>query len=198
MSEKWASELFKCGYNCSQSVFAAHAAKFGIDTATALKLSAPLGGGVGRMREVCGAFSACAMLLGLKEATRRRLARKEAENLRAHPAARRGIQAGERLDNLPRNPETAKGRAHVADSRRPHGGILRKTPVPASGGVRRRARAGVPFAVNLHFCAAPPDFGAVIFLTNCAESCRKAIARKRFCLTRFLRVVLIFPYERSR
>ena len=63
MAEKWASELFKCGYNCSQSVFAAHAAKFGIDTATALKLSAPLGGGVGRMREVCGAFSACAMLL---------------------------------------------------------------------------------------------------------------------------------------
>ena len=69
MAEKWASELFKCGYNCSQSVFAAHAAKFGIDTATALKLSAPLGGGVGLMREVCGAFSACAMLLGLKEAS---------------------------------------------------------------------------------------------------------------------------------
>lgn len=69
MADKWAGELFKCGYNCAQSVFAAHAAKFGIDTDTALKLSAPLGGGVGRMREVCGAFSACAMLLGLKKAS---------------------------------------------------------------------------------------------------------------------------------
>ena len=66
MAEKWASELFKCGYNCSQSVFAAHAAKFGIDTATALKLSAPLGGGVGRMREVCGAVSGMFMVAGLK------------------------------------------------------------------------------------------------------------------------------------
>ena len=69
MSEKWAGELFKCGYNCAQAVFAARASKFGIDTETALKLSAPLGAGVGRMREVCGAFSACAMLVGLKKAS---------------------------------------------------------------------------------------------------------------------------------
>ncbi len=69
MAEKWAGELFKCGYNCAQSVFAAHACKFGIDTDTALKLSAPLGAGVGRMREVCGAFASCAMLLGLKNAS---------------------------------------------------------------------------------------------------------------------------------
>ena len=69
MADKWASELFKCGYNCAQSVFAAHADKLGIDTATALKVSAPLGAGVGRMREVCGAFLACSMLLGLKEAS---------------------------------------------------------------------------------------------------------------------------------
>ena len=65
MADKWASELFKCGYNCAQAVFAAHADKLGVDTPTALKLSAPLGAGVGRMREVCGAFSACAMLMGM-------------------------------------------------------------------------------------------------------------------------------------
>lgn len=61
-----AEELFMRGYNCSQSVFAAHAGELGMDFETALKVSAPLGGGVGRMREVCGAFSACAMLDGLK------------------------------------------------------------------------------------------------------------------------------------
>ena len=69
MADKWASELFKCGYNCAQAVFAAHADKLGVDTPTALKLSAPLGAGVGRMREVCGAFSACAMLMGMKYAS---------------------------------------------------------------------------------------------------------------------------------
>lgn len=57
------------GYNCSQSVFAANAPRLGIDEKTALRIAEGLGGGVGRMREVCGAFSACAMLLGLKEAT---------------------------------------------------------------------------------------------------------------------------------
>lgn len=60
-----ASRLFKCGYNCAQSVFAAHAPKLGIDKETALRISAPLGGGVGRMRQTCGAFLACAMLWGL-------------------------------------------------------------------------------------------------------------------------------------
>ena len=62
-SEK-AVELFKSGYNCSQAVFAAYADMFGFDTDTALKVSAGLGGGVGRSREVCGTVSAAAMLLG--------------------------------------------------------------------------------------------------------------------------------------
>lgn len=64
-----ASRFFRKGYNCAQSVFAAHAEKLGLDLDTALKISAPLGGGVGRMREICGAFSACAMLAGLKFAS---------------------------------------------------------------------------------------------------------------------------------
>lgn len=61
-----AAELFVKGYNCAQAVFAAHAQALGMDFETALKISAPMGGGVGRLREVCGAFSACAMLDGLK------------------------------------------------------------------------------------------------------------------------------------
>lgn len=61
-----AVELFKSGFNCSQSVFAAYADLFGMDTDTALKVSAGLGGGVGRSREVCGAVSAAAMLVGMK------------------------------------------------------------------------------------------------------------------------------------
>ena len=66
-NDKKAGDLFLEGYNCAQAVFAANATKLGLPFETALKLSAPLGGGVGRMRNVCGAFSACAMLMGLKE-----------------------------------------------------------------------------------------------------------------------------------
>ena len=61
-----AYELFMSGYNCSQAVFAAYADLFGFDTETALKVSAGLGGGVGRSREVCGTVSAAAMLIGMK------------------------------------------------------------------------------------------------------------------------------------
>ena len=65
MSEKErAVELFKEGYNCSQSVFVAFCHRFGLDEETAKKISAGLGGGLGRMREVCGAVSGAAMVIG--------------------------------------------------------------------------------------------------------------------------------------
>lgn len=62
-----AVETFESGYGCAQSVFATYADLFGIDKETALKLASPMGGGIGRMREVCGAVSAMALLAGLKE-----------------------------------------------------------------------------------------------------------------------------------
>lgn len=65
MTEKEiASQLFLEGYNCSQSVFTAFCHRFNMDEETALKISAGLGGGVGRMREVCGAVSGAAMVIG--------------------------------------------------------------------------------------------------------------------------------------
>lgn len=62
-----AVKKFESGYNCAQAVFATYADLFGMSTEDALKLSSPLGGGMGRMREVCGAVSAMALLEGLKE-----------------------------------------------------------------------------------------------------------------------------------
>jgi len=61
-----AVSLFKEGYNCSQSVFAAYADKYGLDKEMALRLSASFGGGMGRMREVCGAVSGMLMVAGLE------------------------------------------------------------------------------------------------------------------------------------
>ncbi len=62
-----AVELFGKGYNCSQAVFCAFSDKFGIDDETAMRLSSGFGGGFGRLREVCGAFSGCTLLVGLAD-----------------------------------------------------------------------------------------------------------------------------------
>lgn len=61
-----AVELFKQGFNCSQAVFASCADLYGIDEHTALRLAASFGGGIGRMRMVCGAASGMFMLAGLQ------------------------------------------------------------------------------------------------------------------------------------
>ncbi len=61
-----AIELFMEGKNCSQAVFAAFAPDLGLSEEMALAISIGLGGGVGRMREVCGAVSGSAMVVGLK------------------------------------------------------------------------------------------------------------------------------------
>lgn len=62
-----AVRTFEAGYTCAQSVFVTYADLFGIDRETALKLTSAMGGGIGRMREVCGAVSGMALLAGLKE-----------------------------------------------------------------------------------------------------------------------------------
>ncbi|MBQ2774748.1 MAG: C_GCAxxG_C_C family protein [Clostridia bacterium] len=64
---KKAKELFNEGYNCSQAVVGAFAEELGLDLQTALKIASPFGGGMGRMREVCGAVSGMFMVAGLAE-----------------------------------------------------------------------------------------------------------------------------------
>lgn len=62
-----AIELFKSGYNCSQSVVAAFADMYGFTEEQALRMSASFGGGIGRMRETCGAACGIFMLAGLEK-----------------------------------------------------------------------------------------------------------------------------------
>lgn len=59
-----AAQLFSEGYNCSQSVFMAYADLVGMDEIMAKQVSLGLGGGMGRMREVCGAVSGMVLLTG--------------------------------------------------------------------------------------------------------------------------------------
>lgn len=59
-----AADLFLEGYNCAQAVAVAFCDLTGMDQKAAAKLAAPFGGGMGRMREVCGAVSGMFMVLG--------------------------------------------------------------------------------------------------------------------------------------
>ncbi len=58
-----AYENFLKGYNCTQAVAAAFAEELGLSEETAARLSSGFGGGMGRMREVCGTFSGVVMVL---------------------------------------------------------------------------------------------------------------------------------------
>lgn len=60
-----AEKLFRDGYNCSQAVLLAFSDVTGLDDDTSAKLASSFGGGLGRMREACGAVSGAAMVLGL-------------------------------------------------------------------------------------------------------------------------------------
>ena len=55
---KIAVQNFESGYNCAQSVFLAYSDVFELNLEMAKKMSVSFGGGVGRMREVCGTVSA--------------------------------------------------------------------------------------------------------------------------------------------
>lgn len=60
-----AAELFVQGYNCAQSVVVAFCDVTGMTPEYAARLSAPFGGGMGRMREVCGAVTGMLLVAGV-------------------------------------------------------------------------------------------------------------------------------------
>ncbi len=60
-----ARENFKKGYNCAQSFLLAFTPEAGLDRGTAARIASSFGGGMGRLREVCGAVSGMFMVAGL-------------------------------------------------------------------------------------------------------------------------------------
>ena len=55
---------FNQGFNCAQSVFAAFHQEMGLSESEALRIASSMGGGIGGLREVCGAFSGLSLALG--------------------------------------------------------------------------------------------------------------------------------------
>ena len=60
-----AEQLFANGYNCAQAVFVAYCDEMDMDKETALKLSSSFGGGMGKLREVCGAVTGAFAVAGV-------------------------------------------------------------------------------------------------------------------------------------
>ena len=63
--EELARQAFKEGYNCSQAMVAAFSDLMEMDKKTALRLASSFGGGMGRMREVCGTISGATFVLSM-------------------------------------------------------------------------------------------------------------------------------------
>ena len=63
--EYYAAKLFMEGYNCAQAVIMAFSDLIGMEETHCAKLSSSFGGGMGRMREVCGAVSGMLMVAGM-------------------------------------------------------------------------------------------------------------------------------------
>lgn len=61
---KRAREIFENGGNCAQSLFAAFSDLTGIGYEESLKMASAFGGGIGRLRETCGAVSGAVMVIG--------------------------------------------------------------------------------------------------------------------------------------
>lgn len=62
-----ARELFRQGYNCAQAVVCAYAPEIGLPEQTLRRLGSSFGGGMGGLREFCGAATGAFMALGLLE-----------------------------------------------------------------------------------------------------------------------------------
>ena len=107
-----ARELFLEGYNCSQAVFCAFCDLTGLEIGTAARLASSFGGGMGRLREVCGAVSGALLALGMLRgySDPKDPALKKAHYARVQEFARRfrekngSIVCRELLKNVPTTP----------------------------------------------------------------------------------------------
>ena len=60
-----ARQFFFEGYNCAQAVLCAFSDVTGFDMETSARMASSFGGGMGRLRQTCGAVSGAALVLGI-------------------------------------------------------------------------------------------------------------------------------------
>ena len=107
-----AAELFLGGYNCAQAVAVAFCDLTGLEEKQAAKMASAFGGGMGRLREVCGAVSGMLLVLGIldgyddptNDAAKRELYSRVQALAREFREENGSIICRELLDNPPADP----------------------------------------------------------------------------------------------
>ena len=107
-----AAELFLGGYNCAQAVAVAFCDLTGLEEKQAAKMASACGGGMGRLREVCGAVSGMLLVLGIldgyddptNDAAKKALYSRVQELAREFREENGSIICRELLDNPPADP----------------------------------------------------------------------------------------------
>lgn len=127
-----AQALFEAGYNCSQAVAVAFCDMTGMEEATMARLASGLGGGMGRLREVCGGISGAILVLGLlrgydtpgDDAAKARLYTQVQRLVRRFREKKGTILCRELLDN-PSSDPTPTPRTPEFYRQRPCGALIR-------------------------------------------------------------------------
>ena len=108
-----AAEMFLSGYNCAQATAAPFADLVGMDSKTMIKASAAFGGGVSKLREVCGVVSGMMLIYGLSQDDNTDLSNKEVKGelyangqvlVKKFSDMNDTINCGELLDEFEKNP----------------------------------------------------------------------------------------------
>ena len=107
-----AAELFLGGYNCAQAVAVAFCDLTGLEEKQAARMASGFGGGMGRLREVCGAVSGMLLVLGIldgyddptNDAAKKALYSRVQELAREFREENGSIICRELLDNPPADP----------------------------------------------------------------------------------------------
>lgn len=107
-----AAELFLSGYNCAQAVAVAFCDVTGLEEDKAAKMASAFGGGMGRLREVCGAVSGMLLVLGIldgyddpeDDAEKKRLYSRVQELAKEFREENGSIICRELLENPPSDP----------------------------------------------------------------------------------------------
>jgi len=125
--------LFKEGYNCSQSVVTAFADLYGFTREQALHMSASFGGGIGRMRETCGAACGMFLLAGLEKCAIEGKDRESKAELRSGAGTGRRIQEAERRPAVCRFAGIVRKRAGSIHTGSKDGTVLRQASLCKNG-----------------------------------------------------------------
>ena len=156
-----AMENFKKGYNCSQAIVLAFADMLPVDRTLLLRLASSFGGGMGRLREVCGSVSGMFMIAGLLYG----YDGPETGQIKAEHYA--GIQ--ELAKRFEEKHGTIICREMLGPPRRVRRSITKRGPVLRSSGMQRRSWISISGSIRWDSMAILKSPGRILWESICRQ-----------------------------